>query len=82
MTRTVEGKRLREEGNSNRTVSRVRSGKSNADRSSIVTERSDALNYLMKIVVMGWLLESFKVGEREKERKRDREKEREKERER
>ena len=31
MTRTVEGKRFREEGNSNKTVSRVRSGKSNAD---------------------------------------------------
>ena len=31
MTRKVEGKRFREEGNSNKTVSRVRSGKSNAD---------------------------------------------------
>ena len=31
MTRTVEGNRFREEGNYNKTVSRVRSGKSNAD---------------------------------------------------
>ena len=48
--------------------------------SSIGKDVSDALNYLMIIVAMGWLLRNFKVGEREKERKRERKREREKER--
>ena len=49
--------------------------------SSIGKDDSGTLNYLMKIVVMSWLLGSFKVGEREKERKKERERERKRERE-
>ena len=48
--------------------------------SSIGTERSGPLNYLMIIVAMGWLLRSFKVGEREKERKKERERDRDRDR--